>query len=379
MKLHANRRVEGPLLDNQHLLGSSLSMRPFIPLSTPAQLAAHLREEILRGALRDELPGHRLLAGRMGVNHKTMREALRLLEGQGFLVPQGGGRRCLIRLPEGRAPSGFRVTILPFEEEDRQVAYHRDILDRLDRAGHAVAFADKSLSDLDFDVKRLARFVRKHPTDAWVVVAGSRAVLEWFAEQPIPAFAMFGRSSGLPMAGATVRKSAGMADAVRRLVDYGHRRIVMLVREDRRKPYPGGLEQTYLDTLETLGIKTGSYNLPDWTDTVDDFHRCLDSLFGHTPPTALLIDEAPLFFAAQQFLAERNLVAPRDLSMLSLDQNVCFNWCRPSIAHIRWRSRPLVSRIVRWADNVARGGEDRRNTPIKAEFVDGGTIGPVPD
>ena len=35
-------------------------------------------------------------------------------------------------------------------------------------------------------------------------------------------------------------------------------------------------------------------------------------------------------------------------------------------------------RIVRWADNVARGKDDRRQTLTKAEFVEGGTIGPVP-
>jgi hypothetical protein len=34
--------------------------------------------------------------------------------------------------------------------------------------------------------------------------------------------------------------------------------------------------------------------------------------------------------------------------------------------------------MVRWADNVANGKEDRRETLIRAEFVEGGTIGPVP-
>ncbi len=59
-----------------------------------AQVASHLRGEILRGGLRDELPGYRLLAERLGVNHKTMRAALVLLEEDGFLVPQGSGRNC---------------------------------------------------------------------------------------------------------------------------------------------------------------------------------------------------------------------------------------------------------------------------------------------
>ena len=244
--------------------------------------------------------------------------------------------------------------------------------------GHAVAFAAKTLTDLNFDVNRVKRYVRDHPSDAWVVIAGSRAVLEWFARGDVPVFALAGRSAGLPIAGATIRKSPAITRAVSRLVDLGHSRVVMLVREDRRKPMPGGQEQAFLDGLEAHGIRTGSYNLPDWEDTIDDFHRCLDSLFDRTPPTALIIDEASLFFAVLQFLAQRGLSAPRNVSLVCLDPNPCFTWSRPGIAHIRWHPRPVVARVVRWAYHVARGKDDRRNTPIKAEFVEGGTIGPVP-
>jgi DNA-binding LacI/PurR family transcriptional regulator len=210
------------------------------------------------------------------------------------------------------------------------------------------------------------------------VIAGSRGVLEWFTQADIPVFALAGRTAGLPIAGATIRKSPAISEAVSRLVDFGHRRVVMMVREDRRKPIPGGQEQAFLDRLEAHGIQTGPYNLPDWDDTTDDFHRCLDSLFARTPPTALIVDEASLFFAVLQFLAQRGLSAPRDISLICLDPNPCFTWSRPGIAHVRWQPRPLIARIVRWADNVARGKDDRRNTLIKAEFVEGGTIGPVP-
>lgn len=353
-------------------------MKPFVPKSVAEQVSAHLRSEILRGGMRDEIPGYRLLAERLGVNHKTMRAALSLLEKEEFLVSQGSGRCCKARLPEQQNPAGFRVTILPFEDDDRRVFYHRDILDRLEKDGHAVAFATKTLTDLNFDVNRVKRHILDHPSDAWIVIAGSRGVLEWFAQGDVPVFALAGRTAGLPIAGATIRKSSAITRAVRRLVDFGHSRMVMLVREDRRKPMPGGQEQAFLDELEAHGIRTGSYNLPDWEDTIDDFHRCLDSLFGRTPPTALIIDEASLFIAVLQFLAQRGLSAPRNVSLVCMDPNPCFTWSRPGIAHVSWQPRPLVARIVRWADNVARGKDDRRNTPIKAEFIEGETIGPVP-
>lgn len=353
-------------------------MKPFVPKSVAEQVAAHLRNEILRGGMRDEIPGYRLLAERLGVNHKTMRAALGLLEKEEFLVSQGNGRCCKAQLPEQQNPAGFRVTILPFEDDDRRVFYHRDILDRLEKNGHAVAFATKTLTDLNFEVNRVKRHVVEHPSDAWIVIAGSRGVLEWFAQGDVPVFALAGRSAGLPVAGATIRKSSAITSAVHRLVGLGHSRVVMLVREDRRKPMPGGQEQAFLNGLEAHGIRTGSYNLPDWEDTIDDFHRCLDSLFGRTPPTALIVDEASLFFAVLQFLAQRGLSAPRDVSLVCLDPNPCFSWSRPGITHVSWQPRPLVARVVRWADNVARGKDDRRNTPIKADFIEGETIGSVP-
>ncbi len=49
----------------------------------------------------------------------------------------------------------------------------------------------------------------------------------------------------------------------------------------------------------------------------------------------------------------------------------------PEVTHIRWDSRPVVRRVVRWAENVAHGIDDRRQTEVKAGFVHGGTIGPV--
>ena len=49
------------------------------------------------------------------------------------------------------------------------------------------------------------------------------------------------------------RKNPALAVAVRRLVDLGHRRIVMLVREERLKPYPASYEQAFLNELAALG------------------------------------------------------------------------------------------------------------------------------
>ena len=232
-----------------------------------------------------------------------MEAALRLLEKEGLLVPQGAGRRRRIRLPEdGGAPS-LRVAILAGEPADRAMDYMVELQHELAEAGHSVVLRAEVPDGARAWMWRASRgWWSRTEADAWVVVAGSREVLEWFAERRIPVFALFGRRRGLPIAGVGPDKAPAIAAATRRLIGLGHRRIVLLARRMRRLPEPGAVERAFLDELAAHGIAPGPYHLPDWEESIDGFHERLESLFQITPPTALIVDEAPFFVAAQQFL-----------------------------------------------------------------------------
>jgi len=347
-------------------------------LSAAEQVAGHLREALLRGGLSGTIPGVRPLAAELGVNHKTVKAALSQLEQEGLLVGQGAGLRRKIVLPEGHAPPVLRVAVLLYEPLALTEGWLVEAQHLLLEAGHEAFFAEKCLLELQMDVKRVSRMVARTEADAWVVGAGSREVLDWFVEQKTPVFALFGRLEGLPIAGTKPDKAPAIAAATRHLAGLGHRRIALLARPERRLPEPGRAELAFLEELEVHGIRTGPYNLPDWEGSPESLHQCLESLFGATPPTALLVVEAPMFFAAQQFLSNRGLRVPQDVSLVCTNADRSFEWCRPSVAHIRWDHRPVVRRIVRWADNVAHGKDDRRQSFTKAEFVAGGTVGKAP-
>ena len=346
-------------------------------LSKIEQVAAFLRAELADGRWEGAMPGRVELAAELGLYERTVEEALRLLEKEGVLIPQGAGRRRLIAQVGVPVKASLKVRILLYERIDQGLPYHVDLLHRLADQGYAAAFAEKSLHDLGMDVKRAAAYVKSETADAWVVSAASREILEWFAAQPTPAFAKFGWSQGLPLAAVRIDKIPAMKTVVRKLHALGHRRIVHMVREEGIKPRFGLFEQTFMDELNALGIVTGPYNLPDWGHESAGFHRCLDSLFQHTPPTALILSEARLFIAAYFHLARRGITAPRDVSLVCDDPDTAFCWCEPPVSHIRWDSRPVVNRIVQWVDHIARGKEDHRQSASPAEFVEGGTIGPV--
>jgi DNA-binding LacI/PurR family transcriptional regulator len=347
-------------------------------MSVAQQVEVQLRGEILNGYWREEMPGVYQLADEMGVNHKTVNEALRLLEVSGLLLAQGPGRRRKVMLPETlKSTRTLRIVILLSMAADKKVDYIVDLKHELLEAGHAVFLAQYTLNELGMDTQRVARMVTQTNADAWVVLCGSQELLEWFMTNHIPVFAMFGHRYHLPVAGGGPNKLQAFRDVVGRLVSLGHRRIVLLALTARRWPEPGLPERSFLNELAAHGIPTGPYHLPNWEDSPEGLQQILDSLFQTTPPTALLIDEAYLFHAVKHHLANKGIRTPEDVSLVCTDPDPTFTWCHPSIAHIHWEIGPVVRRIVQWADNVARGKTDWDQTPTPAEYVDGGTVGVV--
>lgn len=343
------------------------------------QVVELLSEGMARGRWRETLPGRDRLAEEIGCSHSTVEAALRRLAKEGWLVSQGAGKRRRIVLPEGKVKaSEVRVRILLYEHTDRTQPFDSELLTRLRSAGFAADFALMSLQQLGMRVDRVARFVTKTPADIWIVVSANREILEWFAGQPIPAIAMFGRFTSLPIAAVSPRKAPAMVAAVQKLAALGHQRMVMLVREERRKPVPVPLVQDFLDELKRMGLLAGSFNLPDWKESALGLNALLEELFCYTAPTVIIVDEPYHLYAILQFMARRGISTPEKVSLLCCDADPAFAWSHPQIAHIRWDHDALVKNVMSWVRRVVDGRADKRQILYDAELVEGGTIGPPP-
>lgn len=347
-------------------------------LSITGQVADRLRGDLREGRWSHSMPGISRLSVDLGVSRKTVQGALEQLEREGILESQGRGRNRRIVASAIRRPStALRIAILDYDPPSRLEPYMIDLQYRLKESGYRVIDPPKTLTELGMNVGRISRMVRQTEADAWIVGSAGKSVLEWFVGQEAPAFALFGRRRSLPIAGVGPDHEQAGREVVRRLIELGHRRIVTLVRASQRVGGLSLVERAKFAEMERHGLSTGAYNLPEWEDNADGFHRMLDELFRITPPTALIIDEPFLFHAAKEHLAQRGILAPRDVSLICPDPDPTFAWCRPSVAHIRWDHGPVIRRILRWASNIAQGKADRRQTLNPAEFVEGGTVGPV--
>ncbi len=352
---------------------------PSLRTSTvPQQVAEYLRKELVRGRWIDKMPGRDLLATELGVSPRSVQVALKILEMEGLLTPQGPGRPSRIAGSNHCAAPALRVAVLTFDRASRGNDHQIELRHQIEEAGHVPVYFDKGLQELGMSPSRVARLVHRTKADVWVVVAASREVLEWFVERDIAVFALAGRRQSLPIPGTGPNKVPIYAEAARRLIALGHRRISLLCFRNLRLPDPSRSSRAFLHELQAAGIATGAFNLPDWEESQDGFLRMLDSLFAHTPPTALILDEPFLFHAAYHYFASRRIQVPQDVSMICTDPDPTFAWCKPSVAHFGWDYRPVVRRIIRWINNVARGKTDTSPRSTKAELVDGGTMGRAP-
>lgn len=352
-------------------------MSKFEILSPSRQVAEHLRQGLLRRHWSGEMPGVPALAEELGIDHKTVGRAMTLLEEEGLLKGQGPGRRRKITLPEDHITSKLRFGLLDFEKHARD----RRLTADLEQSPYSIVTSSKTLGDLAQgdvkpDLRRIKRHVASVEADAWIVYGGARHVLEWFAEQTLPTFAMFGFMSKLPIAGAGPNSSKGYEDCVQQLARMGHRRIVMLTPRHTRVPQHSRAVEVFLQSLEAEGIKTGSYNLPDWEPKDGGLHVMLDSLFKLTPPTVLIINDKVTFSAVLQFLLERGIRVPDNVSLVCHEHITAFQWCEDPIAYIHWDWAPISRRLRSWMKNVALNKEDHRQTFVDPVFLPGRTLGP---
>jgi DNA-binding LacI/PurR family transcriptional regulator len=341
----------------------------------------HLRKGLQDGRWSGSLPGVVRLAQELDVSRHTLRAALRRLEAEGLLSGRGLGRSRSITAVASDVVlrHSLRVAIL---RHDAQLADNpqtalvlTEIMHSLEADGHEVLLVGKSQLELKHDVRRVAREMARTPADAWVIEAGSRPLLEWCSTLPTPCLALYGSTGTLPLASVGPDLIPAYHAATRHLIGLGHRRIVFIVSEARRKPTLGTSARAFLEDLNAHGIPTSGYNLPDWEETPKGFTRLLESLFRRTPPTALMIDETPRFFAAVAFLARHGIRVPGQVSLVSTDCDDTLGWCYPGFAHMRWDNRLIVRRVVRWVAAVRKGKPDRKTINFPAEFIPGGSIG----
>jgi len=271
----------------------------------------------------------------------------------------------------------YRIRILLYEMEERFQSPEAEVQLALSQSRFIAEFAEKSQKDLGMDPDKIAAFVGETPGDAWIVFAGSRKIIRWFAKQTFPTLAVFGDlQKGVAAIGPNHQEA--LKESIGKLIRLGNQKITMFSRKERRGPDLGEPENLLLETLKDNDLPIREQTLPDWEESLSGFRACLADLFTQTPPTAIIFQEPELVMAAQQFFAQQGLKVPKNVSLFCCDYDPRFEWSIPIIAHSKWDYKDVVQRALGWAQNVSSEKTDHGITIMEAKFVPGGTIAPPP-
>ena len=360
------------------------AMHPVPRLSLVEQSALHLQRGIESGRWQGALPGVVRLAAELGVSKDTMEAALALLEQRGCIISRGPGKRrevaATTSLPA--IARSLRVGLLLREELGKTVPLTQEIflklIHDLEAMGHKPVLAPKSQSELGDDPARIGRMMEKCQADAWVISGAPAALADWLSDNSTPAILLGGQHGKHPFAHASMNSSKAIHETVRRLIELGHQRIVLVCLPDWVRPKPGAMVQAFFKQLADAGLPASEYNAPWHEATPQGCSNLLDSLFRLTPPTAMIVPTAHYAYAVMAHVGTLGLSVPRDLSLVVRGSDPAFEWIRPRIAHFDCSTAGLIRHVVRWIDRYAKGKPDHQSKLVEATLVPGDTIAPPP-
>ncbi len=295
-------------------------------LRTSAQLAQMLRAEIQRRTWVDRLPGERLLAERFQVSRKTVRAALRELRQEGLVATQHGtgsnirGRNRPTRARPAPATIGVLLMFPLAEQRQHTALWLNKLADLLQRAGYRLEIFSGRKYFTRSGARALALLTKNSPMACWVVAQSTRFVQEWFARSKVPVVIAGSLHRGIVLPSVDIDHLALCRHAAGVLIRAGHRRVALLYAKTDRA---GDLESE--DGFRQGCARASMAVTPIIVrhgDSATMLQQAVTRLMvSATPPTGLLVANSQRYLTVTSCLAALGRRVPRDVSVLSRDED----------------------------------------------------------
>ena len=354
--------------------------------SLAAQVAIRIAAEIQQGTWDAWLPGERTLAKTLQVGRKTLRKALGHLQRDRVIETRHGLGHRIVAAPAAapvESGRGNSVGLLTPESLENLRPYTALWVDELRSLLFENGVRLATFSGHRFYTgkpeKALARLTGQNPQRCWILAHSNEHLQRWFCDQDVPCIIAGSSHPGLPLPNVDLDYFAVCRHAAGAMLRLGHRRVALFTKQSQRagdleseRGFEDGIRSSLHRDVEPLIIRHDG--------TVDGAYRALGRLFGlASRPTAILVAQSAFYLTTIAFLAERGLRVPKQVSLISRDDDTFLSYLKPAPARYSCNPKTYAKQLLLQL-KLMFSGETGTPTPhrIEPKFLPGASLESAP-
>lgn len=349
--------------------------------SLPAQVAEHIKQQIVEGRWVEWLPGERSLAESLQISRRTLTAAVAQLNKEGVLRSEAGrGSRILKEAgTKASATSAKLVGLLTPEPLDVMrpgtILWVNDLRAILAEEGCLLT----SFQGHKYFSKRpgnaLKRLIAGNPQSCWVVAQTTLETQRWLDEHAIPSVIAGTRHVGVNLPDVDVDTHALCYHAASMLLRLGHRKIALLLTESpgyvaSEHDAEAGFRAAFAHNGDSVPIVT--YHQRSQPHLV----RVLSRMFnGADFPTAVIATHGMDYLTVTSFLAQRGLRVPEQVSVVARNDDAFLDALLPAPTRYGGDPHLYAGKLFKMITHLMRGtATGQRHLRIEPLFIKGASI-----
>ncbi len=349
-----------------------------------AEMAAEaIKAELAAGRWTERLPGSRVLAEETGVSQPTVAAALARLVDEGWLEHAGDRKAFRIvhdaaRLAAMRPEPARRVIFVTHLEVGELPDTTRKVIDatrrRVADRGWPTEFRTVDFVHAKSAHKSWDDVLPADPDVSMIAVFGRPAIAEWAERRGARMIFLGGIAQGHSIPVIGLKSSMMVDDAMQRLIELGHRQIVLPLCE-RPPTFAEGIKAVVKQRLEAAGATyVASYHTPESEYlTPEVTWRMMATAFARMRPTALVFLDWKELVTTSCLLSKLGIRIPDDLSVILLNEQMEADWFVPKLACFRFPIKRLAGALANWVAGKPLAPDQWQP---KADFEAGESLAP---
>ena len=345
------------------------------------QTTAFLRAEIERGVWSEWLPSERTLCESLQVSRNTLRAALSQLKHEELIDSKHGAGNRIKATKENRSRPlrSHDVAVLslrPIEQlRPSQTLWIDEMRAMLSERGCRLhVFHGRQYFRTD-PGPALQKLVNQNPHACWILMLCNEKAQRWFEQKRIPCVVAGSVYQGIDLPFRDLDHHALCRHAAGMMLGMGHRKVGLLIETSRRA---GDLESEagFIEGVRRSSHVDAEVVVSNYEPAVAGICNALRRLMEQNPPpTALLVANSNHFLTVFSRLAQMGWRVPRDVSVVSRDDEPFLSYLVPVPTRYETNPHTLAKTLLRPVIELLEGGVvTHRAIRIMPKFLRGESL-----